>query len=53
MGPIEITGLEGPMMIARARATAARASGEAGLALAPRKSTSSTGPRAWPLIMNS
>ena len=44
IGPIDTTGLEGPITIARASAIASRTSGVADAARAPRKSTPSTGP---------
>src|SRR5580693_4560563 len=53
IGPIEMTGFDGPITIARAMASAVSISG-VGLALsAPRKSTSWTGPAPPDLIMYS
>ena len=48
-----MTGFDGPMMIARALASASSTSGVAGAAGPPRNSTSSTGPSPRALIMNS
>jgi hypothetical protein len=53
IGPIEITGLDGPITIARAEAIASSTSGGGAAASMPRSSTPSTGPAARSRIMNS
>src|SRR3954471_4127954 len=53
IGPIEMTGFDGPMMIAFAPFSAATAGAVARAAAAPRSSTPSTGPCARWRIMNS
>ena len=52
IGPIEITGFDGPTTTARAVAIASSSSGGTAASAAPRNSTSSTGPAAPSRIMN-
>ena len=51
IGPIEMTGLDGPMITARASRSAASTSGDGTAAAAPPNSTSSTGAGAPARIM--
>ena len=53
IGPIEITGLDGPITIASAPAIACSTASDGGAWSTPRSSTSSIGPAARSTIMNS